>query len=71
MASPEDDLARFARRLREARHDRGWSQERLADESGLHWTAVSKIERGEREPRLGTIMRLARALRMSAGDLLE
>jgi transcriptional regulator with XRE-family HTH domain len=37
---------RLARNLRKLREARGWSQERLADEAGLHRTYVSGLERG-------------------------
>jgi transcriptional regulator with XRE-family HTH domain len=62
---------RFAQNVRDARARRGWSQETLADASGLHRTEISLIERGGREPRLTTIVRLARALKMKPADLLE
>ncbi len=52
----------FGRRLRKLRHESGVSQERLARYAGLHRTAISKLELGERDPRLATILRLARGI---------
>jgi transcriptional regulator with XRE-family HTH domain len=60
---------RFATNLRSARHERGVSQERLAHLCDLHRTEISLLERGGREPRLGTIMKLADALEMTPNEL--
>jgi transcriptional regulator with XRE-family HTH domain len=57
--SPEEQ---FARNLRRLRHAAGLSQEQLADRTGLHPTEISRLERAAREPRLGTIIRLASGL---------
>jgi transcriptional regulator with XRE-family HTH domain len=66
-----DTTERFARNLRRERARAGMSQEQLADRSGLHPTEVSRLERGRREPRLGTIARLARGLGIGAADLMR
>jgi transcriptional regulator with XRE-family HTH domain len=57
--SPQE---RFAANLRRLRKDAGMSQEQLADRTDLHPTEISRLERAAREPRLGTIVRLARGL---------
>lgn len=61
----------FGKRVRELRLARGWTQERLAEESNLNAVQVSHIERGANEPKLTTILRLARALRVSPIELLR
>ncbi|HEY8083582.1 MAG TPA: helix-turn-helix transcriptional regulator [Solirubrobacterales bacterium] len=53
---------RFAINLRKARRRRDISQEALASLCDLHRTEISLLERGGREPRLGTIVKLASAL---------
>ena len=63
-------LVRFGQRLRELRSARGFSQESLADEAGLHRTYVSSVERGERNIGLLNIERLAVALRLPPGELV-
>jgi DNA-binding XRE family transcriptional regulator len=62
---------RFARNLREQRLRSGLTQERLAYVCNLHRTEISLLERGEREPRLTTIVRLARGLDVAPAVLLD
>jgi len=64
-------LERFARNLRAARQAAGLSQEALGDACDLHRTEISLLERGGREPRLGTIIRLAWALGLKPAALLD
>jgi transcriptional regulator with XRE-family HTH domain len=64
-------LERFAANLKEVRAERGWSQEDLSRATGLHTTAISKMERGNRAPRFPTIVILAEALEVPAGRLFE
>lgn len=61
----------FGRKLREERVRAGLSQERLAFAASLHPTEISLLERGARDPRLATIVRLADALGISPGALLD
>jgi transcriptional regulator with XRE-family HTH domain len=62
---------RFAANLRARRRERGLSQDALARACKLRRTEISLLERGEREPRLSTVVRLARALRVPAASLLD
>lgn len=50
--------------------ERGWTQEDLAAHSGLAVVHVSRIERGAREVRLTTVLRLLRAVETPPGELL-
>jgi transcriptional regulator with XRE-family HTH domain len=61
---------RFAANLRRARLGAGLSQEELGLRCGLHRTEVSLLERAGREPRLGTIVKLAEALQSTPSALL-
>ena len=61
-------LAQNIKRLRESR---GWSQEFLAEECGLHRTYLSGIERGKRNVSIDNLERLSNALEVSAGELLS
>lgn len=59
------------RRVREARRERGLSQEGLADRSNLSVNMVGYIERGIRAPSLETIERLGTALDVEPASLLQ
>jgi len=60
----------FGRTVRQLRHALGISQEALADRANIHRTYIGGIERGERNPTLTTIVRLAEALRVPPARLL-
>lgn len=60
---------RFAVNLRRARRKQGISQEELGFRCELHRTEISLLERGGREPRLGTIVKLAGALDTTPAEL--
>ena len=62
---------RFGQRLRELRRERGLSQEALGGRADLDLTYVGGIERGERNPSLVNICRLAGALGVEPSVLLE
>lgn len=64
-----DLLAEFGLAVRIARQSKGWSQERLAQESGLDRTYISGLERGRRNPSLATQQRIAVALGVTLRDL--
>jgi transcriptional regulator with XRE-family HTH domain len=64
-------LGRFGKRIRELRTAKKYSQEELADKAELHWTYVGQIERGERNPTLKNIKKLATALGMSMHELFS
>lgn len=66
-----DPSAVFAGNLRRLREQAGLSQEELAFRCELHRTEVSLLERAGREPRLGTIVKLARGLDVAPVALLE
>lgn len=60
----------FGQRLVVLRKEIGWSQERLALESGLARSYLGGVERGQRNVALLNIFRLARALGKPPSDLL-
>jgi len=47
----------------------GLTQEALAERSGLHWTYVGSVERGERNVSVDNICRLAWALGVDVREL--
>lgn len=62
---------RFAINLRKARQKKGISQEELGFRCDLHRTEISLLERGGREPRLGTIVKLCGSLDTTPEQLCE
>lgn len=56
--------------MRRIRESKGWSQDKLADESGLHRTYISGIERGVRNPTIEIVSVIALALEVSPSHLL-
>jgi transcriptional regulator with XRE-family HTH domain len=67
----EDLRPLFGARVRALRTARGLSQEQLAERADMHWTYVSGVERGVRNPGLNSIGRIARALGVAPDELLR
>jgi transcriptional regulator with XRE-family HTH domain len=57
-------------RVRVLRKKRGLNQMELADRCGIHWTYIGGVERGERNPTLSTMRRLAEGLNVDLPPLL-
>lgn len=66
-----DPLKLFGQHLVELRKSRGWSQEKLALESGLARSYVSGIERGVRNVALLNICLLADTLGLEPKAMLD
>lgn len=65
------DLAiTFGRVLRDLRKQAGLTQEQLGFEAGLERNYISMLERGERQPTLTSLMKLARPLRCKASYMV-
>ncbi len=60
---------RFAVNLRRARKAAGIPQAELGDRADMHRTEISLLERAGREPRLGTIVKIAGALGVTPQSL--
>jgi len=46
----------------EARRERGWTQKQLADSIGTTQSAIARLERGDQDPRLSTLVAVCHAL---------
>ena len=66
-----DIRRQVGRNLKRIRKERGWSQEELAFESGLHRTYISGIERGARNPTILILARLADTLRVAVDEIVK
>jgi len=64
-------LLALGKRVRELRAKRGFSQEAFADLCGLHRTAMSLIERGQRTPSLRTLVTLSQGFGITLSELLR
>jgi transcriptional regulator with XRE-family HTH domain len=66
------ELARhFGKNLARIRKRAGVSQEELGFLASLHRTEIGMLERGVRLPRVDTLLKLAGALEVEPGELLE
>jgi len=67
----EDAKMLFSQALRKIRLRRKISQETLADMIGMHRNSVAMLERGERNPSLATIQKLAEVLKVKPSKFFE
>jgi transcriptional regulator with XRE-family HTH domain len=70
MSVPSTELKTFGRTVRKLRRNLELSQEALASLAGLSPKHVGEIERANKDPRLTTVAKLARALDMRPGELM-
>lgn len=62
---------KIGHRVRTARVSLGWSQQKLAEESGISRPQITRIENGDQQPRYERIEALAKALDVSVAFLLS
>ena len=61
----------MANQIKKWRARRALSQQALADKSGVSREYIARIELGQHDPTLSTIEKLAKALKVKPGRLLE
>jgi len=66
-----NDISTFGDRLRQARKERGLTQEQLAERCGITPGFISRLERGEDNPGMSTVIKLAAALGITTSRLLD
>ena len=72
MRKPSEQITKaLSKNIKELRHELGWSQEDLADKSGLHRTYIGAVERGERNVSLSSLELIAAALNVTVPRLLN
>ena len=62
-------LTALGSRIKEARKERGWSQEKLAQLSGLHRTYVGLIEVGKRNVAIINLSKILDALEVDVEEI--
>ena len=58
-------------KIKELRETKGWTQTRLAKESGVSQTYISELEAGKSVPTIPIVYKLAVALGVKPSDLLD
>ena len=61
---------RVGKKIRIIRRKKGITQEEIADKSGMHVSTLGRIERGESNPPLQTLNKIAQALRVKPKEIL-
>lgn len=70
VAKRAEAVARsLGKRIRQLRQGKGWSQEHLADEAGMHRTYLWGIEQGVRNPSIRHLSQIADALGVTVSAL--
>lgn len=64
-------MANLGKNLRAARKKLKLTQEQVAERSGVQAGEISRIEAGKRDPQVSTVLKLAKAVELRPGQLLE
>ena len=65
-----DIRERVGLNLQRLRREKELSQEELSDRSGVHQTYLSGVERGKRNPTVGVLEKIAKALDVDVADIV-
>jgi len=65
------EAIRFGLHLRSIREERGWTLEQFAEAAQMNELQIGHIERGASDPKLSTILKLAKALKLRPEELLR
>lgn len=67
----EEGVKLLANKLKSVRKEQGFTQEKLSLDSGVALSQIARIELGLLNPRVSTIMRLARTMKIPVSKLFE
>lgn len=67
----KDMEKRLGQRIRELRKERRMSQTELAEKAGVALMTISRLERGEHDPHMRTLWRIARSLGVPVVELIR
>lgn len=65
------EAIQFGRHLRQIREEKGWTLEQFAEVAKMNELQIGHIERGASDPKLSTILKLAKALKVRPDELLR
>lgn len=71
MSKRDPVLTALGLNVRKARESKELTQEKLSEKSGLDPTYISDIERGQRNPGIKNVARLAKALGLTTSELCK
>jgi len=60
----------IGKKIKEYRKIKDLTQENLGEKAGLHYTYIGQVERGEKEPSLKSLIKIANALGVNVDKLL-
>lgn len=64
-------LKKFASNVRRVRESRGMSQTTLASLAAISRPRLNQLEQAKQDPRVSTVLKIARALKVPISNLLE
>jgi transcriptional regulator with XRE-family HTH domain len=71
MSAEQQFLKKFGLRLSAVRKQKGVTQEKLAEMINVHRTYIGFIEQGKRNPSIGNVQLIAKALKISLKELFK
>jgi transcriptional regulator with XRE-family HTH domain len=71
VTTEQQFLKKFGKRLATIRRQKGITQEKLAELVDVHRTYIGFIEAGKRNPSIGNIHKIAKALKVHFSDLVQ
>lgn len=61
----------FGKRVADVRKNRGFTQQEVAEHTGMSVVAIAYIETGKRWARLGTLNKIAKTLKIDISELFK
>ena len=67
----KDSLITLGNTIKKLREKKGFSQEALAEEAGIHRTYMGRVERGKQNISILNLIKIAKALGIPSATLLQ
>ena len=67
----EESLIAFGQHLRKLRESKGISQEKLGLSVGSYQSTIIRIEKGQSNPKLSTLIAIAKELKITLSELVD